>query len=181
MAKFDNEGMFHPYENSWDTVRGILDYGEGVYFGKMSPKVLSIILEDLNKPAQVVINRILQLLNSDTQDESNCKPLIGHQGYKFTIECTQEKLAKILNLKQPYLAKALKELKKHKLIIQKRGVIFINPLLYNKNELYSLEVIKEFGLFVKPFDINNNYKNKSTGNVVRKKVDKNNIRQDIGF
>lgn len=78
MAKFDNEGMFHPYENSWDTVKGILDYGEGVFFGKMSPKVLNIILEDLNKPAQVVINRILQLLNSDTQDESICKPLIGH-------------------------------------------------------------------------------------------------------
>lgn len=84
-------------------------------------------------------------------------------------------------MKQPYLAKALKELKEHKLIIQKRGVIFINPLLYNKNELYSLEVIKEFGLFVKPFDINNNYKNKSTGNVIRKKVDKANIRQDISF
>ena len=181
MAKFDSEGMFHPYENSWDTVRGILDYGEGVYFGKMSPKVLSIILEELNKPAQVVINRILQLLNSDTQDESTCKSLIGHQGYKYTIECTQEKLAKILNLKQPYLAKGLKELKEHKLIIQKRGVIFINPLLYNKNELYSLAVIKEFGLFVKPFDINNNYKNKSTGNVTRKKVDKNNIRYDIGM
>ena len=69
----------------------------------------------------------------------------------------------------------------YKLIIQKRGVIFINPLLYNKNELYSLEVIKEFGLFVKPFDINNNYKQKSKENVTNKKQDPAKIVTNLKF
>lgn len=135
---YDVEGMYHPYpKNSWDTVKGELIDKTEQFYCKISPRVFEIILEDLDKQSRVVLSRIIKLLNKDIpydeegkKQESICKSLIGHQGYKYTIECTYEKLSELLDLRRPFVTKGLKNLKEHSLIIQKRGLIYIYKSIY---------------------------------------------------
>ena len=174
MSKISLDGYFHPYIHDYDTIEGMIDYGG--YYGRMLPKMLPILLEELNSAGRTTISRLLQFLhNADKKEE--CKTMFGFANYKFTIRCPQQKLAELLELTQPYLAKGLKNLEQNGIIIQKHGLIYINPLVYNQNTTYSLENLREFNVKLTiPEDNNKKQNNKTT----REKVKQEDL-MNIGY
>lgn len=176
-------------ENKYDmyTVEGTLDYGG--YFGRMHPKMLPIILEELNNSGRVVLSRILQLLTTKSTEE--CKNLIGFSGYKYIVQGSQATLSKILGLKQQYISNGLDNLVEHGIVIRKSGgIIMINPLVYCKDSIYDVRCLMEFGLELQRDESGkikritkskNKTNDRDNGNITRKKQDMSKVRTDLAM
>lgn len=174
-------------DNKYDmyTVQGMLDYGEGGYFGRMHPKMLPIILEELSTSGRIVLSRLLQLLT--TKDNEECKSLVGFAGYRYIIQSSQKNLGDILQLKQQYISNGLDDLEKHGIILRKdSGIILINPLVYSKDSIFDVRCLQEFGITLQTDEKGKVKRFKSPSNknkpkIERKKVNPANIRTDMGF
>lgn len=186
---------YYKQENKYGphTVAGILDYGEdeGGYYARMHPKMLPIILEDLNTNGRFVLSRLLQLLNN--KDRDRCVKLFDYAAYRYIIQSTQTQLSELLNLKQSTISKGLKDLEEHGIIIKKPGgVIVINPLVYNRDIIYDIRCLQEFGLTLKKdskgniirFDkckTKNNTQNVGSSKITRTQEKEENIRYDLSY
>lgn len=191
-AEYDG---YYRQDNKYDshTVAGILDYGEdeGGYYARMHPKMLPIILEELNTNGRFVLSRLLQLLNN--KDRDKCVKLFDYAAYRYIIQSTQTQLSELLNLKQSTISKGLKDLEEHGIIIKKPGgVIIINPLVYNRDIIYDIRCLQEFGLTLKKdsngniirfdkYKSKNNTKNVGSSKIKRTQEKKENIRKDLKF
>lgn len=137
-------------------------------WGKMTPTLLNKII-DMNSYGQKAIRGILNLLNNDKIDH---RLLLGELKYRYMIKCSQNQLAKLVGIEKSNFSKGIRELEEYNLIIRKDGIIYIHPLLLNKNTIIDKRTLKMFNI---------KYIDKKETNISREKVDKNKIRKDLIF
>lgn len=112
------------------------------HFGRLTPMLFNTLL-DLNSREQKVLQKILNMLNSDV----DYRAIIGYANYRFMINCTQVKLAELLDVSPTVLSKALKELEKHDLIKhdkENERLIYVNPFLFNTHRLFDIRTLNAF-------------------------------------
>lgn len=112
------------------------------HFGRLTPMLFNTLL-NLNSREQKVLQKILNMLNSDV----DYRTVIGYANYRFMINCTQSKLAKLLDVNPTVLSKALKELEKHDLIKhdkENERLIYVNPFLFNTHRLFDIRTLNAF-------------------------------------
>lgn len=112
------------------------------HFGRLTPMLFNTLL-NLNSREQKVLQKILNMLNSDV----DYRTVIGYANYRFMINCTQSKLAKLLDVNPTVLSKALKELEKQGLIKhdkENERLIYVNPFLFNTHRLFDIRTLNAF-------------------------------------
>lgn len=112
------------------------------HFGRLTPMLFNTLL-DLNSREQKVLQKLLNMLNSDI----DYRAIIGYANYRFMINCTITELSKLLNINRSVLSKALKELEKHNLIKhdkENERLIYINPFLFNTHRLFDIRTLNAF-------------------------------------
>lgn len=139
-----------PYTNDPFTVKGEIDYGG--YYGKVKLDILTIALNDLNSNGRKVLAGILNLLNGDSKD---LKTIVGEQGYRGIISCSQKELALGLDITKSTLSKGIANLKKYNILKQDNNLIMVNPLVYNQNTIFDIRVLMAFGIQLKQHRNNN--------------------------
>lgn len=100
-------------------------------------------LLDLNSREQKVLQKLLNMLNSDI----DYRAIIGYANYRFMINCTQSKLAKLLEVNSTVLSKALKELEKQGLIKhdkENERLFYVNPFLFNTHRIFDIRTLNAF-------------------------------------
>lgn len=112
------------------------------HFGRLTPMLFNTLL-DLNSREQKVLQKILNMLNSDV----DYRAIIGYANYRFMINCTITELSKLLDINRSVLSKALKELEKHDLIKhdkENERLIYVNPFLFNTHRLFDIRTLNAF-------------------------------------
>lgn len=112
------------------------------HFGRLTPMLFNTLL-DLNSREQKVLQKILNMLNSDV----DYRTIIGYANYRFMINCTITELSKLLDINRSVLSKALKELEKHDLIKhdkENERLIYVNPFLFNTHRLFDIRTLNAF-------------------------------------
>ena len=104
------------------------------------------------------------MLNSDI----DYRTIIGYANYRFMINCTQSKLAKLLEVNPTVLSKALKELEKQGLIKhdkENERLFYVNPFLFNTHRIFDIRTLNAF-----KDEWGWKDKNNSNGEVIRKHI-----------
>ena len=112
------------------------------HFGRLTPMLFNTLL-DLNSREQKVLQKLLNMLNSDI----DYRAIIGYANYRFMINCTQSKLAKLLKVNPTVLSKALKELEKQGLIKhdkENERLFYVNPFLFNTHRIFDIRTLNAF-------------------------------------
>lgn len=139
-------------------------------WGKMTLEVLNIFAH-LKADGRYAITGIINLLHDDSL---NHKEIIGEQKYRYMIRCSQNKLAKLTGMTISHFSNGIKQLIDAKLVIKENGLFYINPLVFNANQIIDKRTAKMFGINCKHTkDVN--------AQVTRKKADPTNIRTDLEF
>lgn len=134
------------------------------YYGRIPLNFLNAILE-LNKGEQKVMQKILNMLNGDT----DYRDTIGYANYRYMIKCTITDLSKALNIDRTVLSKSLKELEKHKLIkhdADNKQLFYVNPFLFNTHRLYD---DRSLNVFSSEWKWKDNQRSKQSESITRKK------------
>lgn len=130
-------------KNNYDTNTIKIEKVEYInHFGRLTPMLFNTLL-DLNSREQKVLQKLLNMLNSDI----DYRNIIGYANYRFMINCTQSKLAKLLDVNPTVLSKALKELEKQGLIKhdkENERLFYVNPFLFNTHRIFDIRTLNAF-------------------------------------
>lgn len=139
-------------------------------WGKMTLDVFNTIIH-LKADGRYAITGIINLLHDDTLDH---KDIIGEQKYRYVIKSSQNKLAKLIGMTISHFSSGIKQLVDAKLVIKKDGLFYINPLVFNANQIIDKRTAKMFGIDCK-------HTKNANDQVTRKKADISDIRDDLEF
>ena len=173
-----------PYARDSKTVRGKLFYG--TYYGRIHPKFRHILLVELNKPARILLDGLLEILTEKSKEESI--KLIGFAGYRYIVGYeSQTQLGKLIGgLSQQQVSEGLAQLEKYTIIKQLQGVqdclIIVNPFVYCTHSEYDVRVLEEFGIYFETNAENTNTKDKNpNSSITRKKQDMSKVHTEMEF
>lgn len=137
-------------------------------WGKIYPEIFDTILE-LKTDGRCAIKGILKILRDDSLDH---KELLGELKYRYVIRCSQNSIAKLINMDISHFSKGIKQLVDAKLVVKDTNAIYINPLLFNTNQIVDKRTLQKFGI---------PYKDVREPQITRKKQDMSKVRKDLQF
>lgn len=153
---------YDQYTLSWKDVKIKRPYDEESF------KIMLTLLSAKGE-ARTAIRGILNILNTDEIDH---KSVLGESKYRYMIRCTQNKLADLIGVDRGNFTRGIKQLIDLNLVYREDGVIYVNPLLPNRNMIVDKRTLDKFNI---PYATN------KTPSVTRVKCDPDRIRTDLSF
>ena len=101
------------------------------------------VLLSLKGEARTALKGMLDILNDDSIDH---EMVIGALSYKYMFKCRQSKLADMLKVDRGNFVRGIQQLIKLNLVYKEDDIIYLNPLLPNKNKIVDIRTLDKFGI-----------------------------------
>lgn len=111
-------------------------------YGNITLDAFNAIL-DIKTDGRHAIKGIINLLYDDSIDHEE---VIGAERYKYIIRCSQNKLAKLTGMTISHFSNGIKQLIEAKLVVKEDGLFYINPLVFNANQIIDKRTLNKFGI-----------------------------------